>query len=150
MSMKMGRRSKTVVLSGVIDENADFSPLLAEVEPLHLDFSGIERVNSIGIRTWMRFLVDWQDKALVYEECPVVISEQLAVLPSLRGIRKQCATVAHANLISCCSKCEFHEEIRVERTDVVPSLSPKIGKRTCVRCGSAMEWSIGESLEIFK
>ena len=150
MSMKISRRANTVVLTGIIDETADFKPLLAESEPLHIDFSGIQRINSIGIRSWMRFLTDWQDKALVYEECPIVISEQIALLPSLRGIKKRCATIAHAVLPAGCVQCGSQEDVRLERADVVPNLSAKASPPRCAKCGGVTEWDCEELLEIFK
>ena len=54
MTMKISRVANTVFISGIIDENADLSALLQEPAPLSIDFSGVTRVNSVGLRTWMR------------------------------------------------------------------------------------------------
>ena len=41
MTMKISRSGNTVFVSGVIDENADLTPLLKEQPPLSIDFSAL-------------------------------------------------------------------------------------------------------------
>jgi anti-anti-sigma regulatory factor len=76
MTMKISRKGGVVFLEGVVDENADFSPLLSENPPLQLDLSGVSRINSIGVRSWMKFISLWGDKPMEYLECPTIITDR--------------------------------------------------------------------------
>ena len=150
MTMKISRVANTVFISGIIDENADLSALLQEPAPLSIDFSGVTRVNSVGLRTWMRFMTLWGDKPLNYFECPIAITDQIIIIPVLRGIKKQVATIVSGILPYDCPSCKHQADIRVERAQVVPKTDPAVLNPKCPVCSQPMELVNENQLDIFK
>jgi hypothetical protein len=137
-------------ISGIIDENADLSALLKEPDPLSIDFSGVTRINSVGLRTWMRFMTMWGDKPLNYLECPIAVTDQIIIIPALRGIKKQAATVVSGVLPYDCPSCKHQADIRVERSRVVPKTDPAVEHPKCPACSHAMDLVNPDQLDIFK
>ena len=150
MPMKITRKGGVVFLEGVIDENADFSPLLSEGSPLQLDLSGVVRINSIGVRSWMKFISLWGDKPIEYLECPTIISDQIAITPVLMGIKKPIVKVMSAYISYMCSKCNQQEDIRVARSQVLPHPVSGVVSPPCHNCGAALVMINIDQLSIFK
>lgn len=69
---------------GDIDESVDFSAL--PDEPVELDLSGVKRINSTGIRKWVR----WKDQrttAITLREIPCSVVVELSLVPAMaRGL----------------------------------------------------------------
>ncbi len=149
MTMKISRTGATLKISGVIDEHADFTPLLSEPAPLTLDFSGVERVNSVGLRTWMRFMTQWGDKDLTYVGCPVVVVDQLAIIPALMGIKRRAAMVQSACIGFECLKCGHQEDRCLDRSDVHPTPDQSQLSPPCPSCGKPLEMISPDCLSIF-
>ena len=149
MTMKITRSAGVVFLSGVIDENSDFSPLLQEEAPLSLNLAGVQRVNSVGLRSWMRFMVQWGEKSLKYLECPVVVSDQIAVIPALCGIKSKVAHVVSAFIPYECTNCQHQADIRVTESQFSPDPAPEVLNPECPSCKGAMELVNPGQLSIF-
>jgi predicted RNA-binding Zn-ribbon protein involved in translation (DUF1610 family) len=137
--MKIDRVGNVVKLSGVIDEHADFSPLAQEAPPLTIDFSGVQRINSVGIRTWMRFMTQWGDKELIYVNCPVIVTDQLSVIPALMGIKRRIVLVKSAAVAFDCPACGHQEDIAINEAQTQPVVDPKVLSPACPACGKVME-----------
>lgn len=150
MSMKISRVGDVVFLKGVIDENADFMPLLSEAQPLRLDFYGVSRINSIGVRSWMKFISQWGDQPMEYLECPAMISDQLSITPVLMGLKKTVAKVMSAYFSYACSQCHHQEDRRVARDQVLPVPLSEVLEAPCSNCGSIMGLISPDQLSIFK
>lgn len=150
MTMKISRKGGVVFLEGVIDENADFSPLLSENPPLQLDLSGVSRINSIGVRSWMKFISLWGDKPMEYLECPIIITDQISITPVLMGLKKPVVKVMSAFISYVCSKCNQQEDLRVSRAQALPIPVPAIVSPTCRACGAALAMINPDQLSIFK
>ena len=149
IKMNISRSGNVILISGVIDEHADFSPLLTESAPLSLDFSGVERVNSVGLRTWMRFMTLWGDKDLIYLGCPVVIVDQLATIPALMGIKKQAALVQSAYLVFECDKCGHQEDRCIDRAGVHPTPDQLVLEAPCPSCSGKFNLINTDHLVVF-
>lgn len=148
--MNIERKGGKVYLSGVINENSDFSPLLKETSPLKIDFSGVQRINSVGVRSWMKFLSQWgDDKLLEYWECSVVIVDQLSIIGSLRGVRKKVATVKSVYLPSECTSCAKESEVRVSEDDYRKDPSLLSYLKPCPHCGDRQIFSIPDISGLF-
>ncbi len=147
--MKISRTGAAVLLEGVIDENADFSPLLREKAPLRIDFSRVTRINSIGVRSWMKFLTQWGDKSLEYLQCPASISEQLIVTPVLLGVKKRVAKVVSAYISFVCPKCNESEDRIVTFDQLFQNVKTDTKSPPCRQCGALMMASNSASYSIF-
>ena len=150
MTMKISRVGNTIFISGVIDENADLSSLLQEPAPLSIDFSGVTRINSVGLRSWMRFMALWGDKPLNYLECPIAVTDQIIIIPALRGIKKQVATVLSGLIPYDCPSCKHQADIRIDRSQVVPAMDPDLKSPKCPVCSKPMELVNQDQLDIFR
>jgi hypothetical protein len=147
--MKIFRAGSVWKISGVIDEHADFSVLLAEQAPLTLDFSEVERVNSVGIRTWMRFMTQWGDKDLIYVACPAVVVDQLSIIPALMGIKRRAAMVQSADISFECSQCGHQEDRSLDRSAVHPNPDSARLSPQCPSCGRTLKMISPDSVSIF-
>lgn len=77
---KMDRQgSKSLLqLSGVIDEDADFSSLsLKGVEDVYIDLDSVKSINSCGIREWIKWIGTAPSAKITYAKCPKVIVDQM-------------------------------------------------------------------------
>lgn len=150
MTMKISRKGDVVFLEGVIDENADFTPLLSENAPLLLNLYGISRINSIGVRSWMKFMTLWGDKPMEYWDCPASITDQISITPVLLGLKMPVARVMSAYISYACSKCHHQEDLMVARAQVFPQPLPDIMSPRCSNCGAAFNMINPDQLAIFR
>lgn len=84
---------RTLLFSGCLDENVTRDQLVSAVtravagrhkDEIRINFSKTERANSIGIRTWIKVLLDLNPRGL-YVEAPEWLLDQLSFIPSLSG-----------------------------------------------------------------
>lgn len=69
--------SYAVILSGVIDEDADFAPhSLAGASDVLVNCDEIKSINSCGIREWINW-ISAAKGSVVYEKCPKIIVDQV-------------------------------------------------------------------------
>lgn len=134
--IKITEKDGVYHLSGVLNEYADFGPLLTKAAPLRLNMKGVSRLNSIGVRNLLKFLADWGTKAFSYDQCPSEFIDQINMIPALLG------TKGHGEVLSLfvpyeCSKCDFEEEILSPLADFKGvAQGGELPKRKCAKCGS--------------
>jgi hypothetical protein len=136
--IKIVERDGVVFLSGVLNEYADFSPLLKLAGPLQLDMKDVSRLNSIGIRNLLKFLSEWGAKPFEYLRCPSEFVDQVNMIPALLGAKGQ-GKIASLFVPYECADCEAEEEV-LAPTSQFEGL-PKGGegpKRACGKCGGQM------------
>ena len=74
-----------VTIAGIIDENADLTPLSElGVRPIEVNLRGVRRINSFGVRTWIDAVRRIAQSArLTFVQCPPPVVDQRPDL--LRG-----------------------------------------------------------------
>ncbi len=92
----------TFIFSGAIDELAEFSSVKPTSDSIVFDFNGITAVNSMGVRKWVHLIASLKDKKIKYENCPIVIVEQLSVVRNL----SQNVRVNSFQLPFGCDRCQ--------------------------------------------
>jgi hypothetical protein len=97
-------------LTGSIDEYSEYDSLLAMDAPLRLNLSKVGRINSIGVRNFLKFLNDWGSKDMSYIGCTVDFVDQLNMIPSLSGINGH-IVVESALVPFECDDCDTEKEI---------------------------------------
>lgn len=123
-----------VSISGVIDENADFAPLLALEGNVEVNLRGVKRINSFGAREWMdavRKLCDTANPNFV-EISPAIV-DQLNMIQGFLGhatIRSFCAPLV-------CPHCDA-EETRVFNTRDCLDIDVAIPITECPSCARNM------------
>jgi len=125
-------------LSGVLDEFANFDVLKLSSEPLRLNLSQVSKLNSIGIRNFLRFLSDWGAKELYYEHATSEFIDQVNMIPAMKGFAKQ-ARIMSFNVPWQCLSCDYEDEIFMEAGKVEPLLENGIKlSHLCSNCGKDM------------
>ncbi len=119
----------TVTVAGVIDETADLAPLQDATGPLVLDLGGVSRINSVGVREWIRAMQRIPDDVPVtWERVSTALVTQLNMIANFNG---------HARIASFfapyyCEACD--EESRALLTVDALSGKPEAPARTCADC----------------
>jgi anti-anti-sigma regulatory factor len=83
-----GEAKLRVRISGDLTEHSDFSSVLARTESfLRLNLSGISRINSCGVREWMRLIdaLRASDRAFELEACAVSFVTQMNMISNFAG-----------------------------------------------------------------
>ncbi len=137
------------VLSGSFDEVSDFESLtkLAD-EPLKLSLSGIQTINSLGLRRLIAFAKHLGDRAVELHECPPVFIEAVNVMPVAIGGSKHVSRVRSILM-------PYHCKGDHERAFVVPVSAVRLGtdvqvpKQECSICRLPMEPDLETDLDEF-
>jgi hypothetical protein len=76
---------KRVKISGIIDEFSSFRDLFShQLEEIWIDFSGVTRINSSGIREWVQAVLS-SNVRLHMENCSAVMVDQFSMIPEFIG-----------------------------------------------------------------
>ncbi len=128
-----------VSLSGEITENSDFTALIAEFLPhrqLAIDLSDVHRINSCGVREWIRFVTEIgkDGKHVILERCSVEFVNQLNMIANFRGR----AEVRSAFAPYYCATCSVE---RLRFLDLSDGRAPTLDEpHPCPDCGNAMSF----------
>ncbi len=125
-----------VKVGGVIDENADLSPLSSLRAPdVQVNMSEVRRINSFGVRSWIEALRKIPDSVrLEFVECPPPIIDQCNMVRGFLGHGRP--TSFYAMMV--CEACD--EELdKLYSTEECVALGGKLSPTTCPSCGGEME-----------
>ncbi len=124
-----------LLVSGVIDEHADLSPLSAARGDVEVVLKGVRRINSFGVRSWIDAIRKIpQDTRLSFIECPPPVVDQMNMVQGFLG---------HGKLVSffapmTCEECDEQLD-ELFQVDKCRELGGKVPPVPCPRCGRAME-----------
>jgi len=135
-SIRRGEARTQLSLEGDLTEHFDLTKLLPELDgAIEVDLSGVRRINSAGVRQWIRFmsaLGEGRDVVLV--RCPASFIWQASMISNFLGR----ATVGSFYAPYLCPGCEAARSVLVE----VGSLdrgAPALPEARCEACAVAME-----------
>lgn len=124
-----------VSISGVIDEDSDFSPLSALTGNLEINLRGVKRINSFGARAWMDAVRELTNKANPsFVEVSSSVIDQLNMILGFLGhapVRSFCAPLL-------CPHCDT-EETRVFNARDCMDIDVRIPPTECPSCARDME-----------
>jgi eukaryotic-like serine/threonine-protein kinase len=126
---------KVFALKGSITESADFANLLAQMgDKNRFDASGIEQINSTGVREWILFIrnAEAAGKTLELTKCAVTFVTQLNMIKGFVGAAKIDSVMAPFT----CPDCEASSTLEV-RLDKPPVEQVEPGM-PCKECGATM------------
>lgn len=136
--IKIVEKEGVFLLSGILNEYADFSSLLGKEPPLRLNMRKVSRLNSIGIRNLLKFLSAWGPKPFEYLETPSEFTDQVNMIPSLLGPK------GHGSIKTLfvpfeCKNCDFEQELlcKSEEFDAVKD-GGEAPPRKCPKCGGPL------------
>jgi hypothetical protein len=136
IALRDGRN--VVQLRGEINENADFSELLARLRgDVDLELEGITRINSCGVREWVNFVRDLRVTSLRFTRCSPTVVVQLNTIFNFRGRARVFSFLAPY----VCERCHTDEykilEVE-EHFGPENRLHPTVPAFRCPRCGGVM------------
>ena len=125
-----------VILTGGISEAADFTSLTMLPGPLHFDLSGIERINSLGVRNWVQFVRSGEAAglAMTFERCSPVLVQQISMISNFMGTRSRVRSLVVPYL---CPSCHAEATQLVELSPEAPLQVPP--SMPCPKCATAMQ-----------
>ncbi len=125
-----------VALSGNITEFANFTTVRSLPGPLHIDLSGIEKINSLGVRTWIEFVRSCESAglAMTFERCSPLMVQQLGMISNFMGRQSVVKSLIVPYL---CPSCNGEAEQLVELSKQGPFQIPP--SMACPKCRSAMQ-----------
>ena len=123
-------------LVGRLDEFSSWDPLVNAPEPIVIDFSKVEWINSIGIRNFSYLIKSWGNKKYIYRNCSVVFVDALNSVRSLLGSG---GSIESIYVPVFCGRCDYEEERLVTAQEVRDNslFSNPLGR--CAKCQELME-----------
>lgn len=124
--------SLVVMLSGTIDEDADFKILDGLSQPsVIFDFDKVTMLNSCGIREWINFLTKLPPSTqVVYRHCPQIIIEQINMV---HGFFREGAIIDSFYAPYYCESCDKEPKILLKTSQVKNKKAPAA---TCPFCSA--------------
>lgn len=124
-----------VELYGIVDERADFAELASQLSgAVVLELGAITRINSVGVREWIRFVSDLPEVTeLTLSHCSPAIVNQLNMIANFHGrgrIRSFYAPYV-------CADCN-HEADRLIDVEADRPGSTTLAPERCPRCDGEM------------
>ncbi|QQR88679.1 MAG: hypothetical protein IPJ88_10565 [Myxococcales bacterium] len=126
-----------IILSGAITEQSDFASVLEKIDgPVVLNLSGIESINSIGVREWIRFIdkLCEGNRRVILEECSAPVVRQLNMISNMKGK----ASVASVLVPYYCGSCGNEQNNVQDMSDF--SITKVVEITTCQSCGQNSEF----------
>ncbi len=130
---------KIVKVVGTIDENFVFDDQVARFkDEVHIDLNGVERINSCGVREWIKSILK-TDAKIHFINCSSVIVSQFSMIPEFLGKH---GVVDSFETQFVCEECGYEESrILVVGKDIEPGQEvyeegPEV---KCPECDSIME-----------
>lgn len=122
-----------IKLSGSIEESVNFDQLLGEPQPqMHVYCRDVKRINSIGVKAWIRYFQVAQKKGtkLKLFECSTAIVEQINLISNFT-----CGgTVESLFIPFCCNQCKT-ELVGLFKSEDLKKLNLKVPDFKCAKCG---------------
>lgn len=138
LKWNISRDGDRLVLAGELTESTDLGAILNETlsPPLVVDLGGVERINSCGLRAWIRLVIDLNAAGvpLILERCSPPVVGQLNLISNFVGKEGEVRSVFAP--FDCSSCDQEHLELVHRHPDTpVPRNIP------CPSCGGSAEFS---------
>ena len=138
-TLSEGETGATVVeFAGEINENAELAPLKMQLRgDVVFRLDGITRINSCGVREWVRFVRDLpQVDKLRFSHCSPAIVNQLNTIYNFRGGARVRSLMAPY----VCERCGIEEYKLIELDERISDPARLVPSFNCPRCQSPMEF----------
>lgn len=133
------KSTSSVFITGIVDEYADFSSLATCAgQMLYVDFSGVSRVNSSGLRSWIQ-TIQRNKIQLVLRDCSPSVVEQFAMIPEFVGKNGVVESFyARYQCVSCMHEENHRYQIGVNLDADTLNLDLQLAT-PCPQCGDVVE-----------
>lgn len=121
------------VLSGTLDEHSQLNQLDALQGAVVINWRGVSRLNSCGVRDWIEWTKKIQSTSLAYEECSMVVVKQLNAVPDFQGKAKVLSFFAPY----FCEACDQEAMALLKTEQVKHGHAPQV---QCPKCKKPMNF----------
>ncbi len=129
--------ASVIRLAGILGEGNKLGELVHDVrnEKTLINLSGVERINSVGTRDWVRWLAQLESKGIIPElvACSPAIVKQLNLVKNFAGN----AIVKSVQVPYHCAPCDASKTLLVNIDDLGPR-PYRAPRCTCDVCGISM------------
>lgn len=127
-------------LEGVIDEDVDeLDPLIGRLRPgtVVIDLAGIDRLNSMGVRTWVTWLgrIEKLGSHPILERCSRAIVAQINLIHNFTGVGGRVRSFFAPYY---CLHCDREQQILLQVAELAPPVTPPAVR--CDECDRPMEF----------
>jgi anti-anti-sigma regulatory factor/DNA-directed RNA polymerase subunit RPC12/RpoP len=125
-------------ISGTIEENTNLDEALGTPQPqMEINCKGISRINSIGVKGWIKYFQNCQTKGskLIFSECSTAIVEQINLISNFACGGK----VESIYLPYSCAQCR-NELAGLMKVEELKKLSMKLPALNCNKCSGKAEF----------
>lgn len=133
-----------IKMSGVIDEDCYLKDIFIDaLDKIAIDLSGITRINSCGIRTWVNVMdMLTEKKMVIFIECSPVIMRQFNMIANFGGK----GVVQSFHIPYFCENCNKEYELTAETRDFLSKELPlNVDVYRCTECNSQLVFDDIES-----
>lgn len=133
----------TLYLKGVIDETTDFKPVFEDSGPeLFVDLSGVERINSCGVREWVNAMAGIPaDRKVHFVNCSTAMIRQFSMIHNFSGKGEVLSFMGPYY----CAECDREVDHLITSRDLLGQATMRAPAVTCPECGKGMEFDEIES-----
>lgn len=140
-----------VYFSGVLNEEADLTPLITKFEEARsaepekefvffLDLDEVAYLNSVGVRRWLQFINTVQNNCVChFVNLPKLVISHSGVVPAMLG--REGTKVVSFKAPYFCTSCDAIRDLVIQPSEVKregENFTPP--EKTCPECGSPMEF----------
>ncbi len=140
-SLSQHENKRVVALIGIINEDADllFQRIQSDIanDPVVvIDFAQVQGINSLGVRSWVTFLRNIEEKKeVIFVHCTPDIIMQINMVPSF--LVK--STIESFFVKYVCDTCNKEEKKLILKKDLAPKSIPELPKCAESDCGLQTE-----------
>ncbi|MBF0442180.1 MAG: hypothetical protein HQK54_09760 [Oligoflexales bacterium] len=134
-----------VKISGILDETCSFKDLTTNIgDEVWIDFAGVSRINSCGVREWVKAIINLKTK-IHFLNCSTVIVNQFFMIPEFVGHN---GIVESFEISEICQECDYETQksVEVRKLNGIGDLEQLVGE--CPRCGGELEFE--QDIEIYE
>lgn len=135
VQIEQNGNSKLVRLTGAIEENVDLEALIGDPGPdLIVSSKGVTRINSIGVKTWIKTFQTFAQKGtkITLTECSIPIVEQINLISNFSAG----AAIESVYCPYLCQDCGA-DYVVLFKTEDVAKVQFQLPKSKCAKCGGA-------------
>ncbi len=133
-----------------MDEYSEFDALLRDQAPLKLNIGQIVSINSVGVRKFLAFTLDWSPKKFEFFECTPEFIANVNVIPQMLGNPSDETQIKSFYVPFSCESCKrienvlfLREQIRIDEFG-----DAEVPERKCPRCNGPLDLDV-EKTEYF-
>jgi hypothetical protein len=137
-------------LAGRLDDSAQFDKMIGAPAPLKMNLGGITSINSVGVRKFLGFSLNWSPKKFEFYECTPEFIANVNVIPQMLGAPADERQIRSFYVPYSCESCKRIENVLFDREQITVDAHGEVvmPPRKCSKCGESLDLDV-EKTEYF-